>query len=407
MAEDLQQIYGQALEAHEQDDFDRAVELYERILVRFPDADLVLYNQGLALYQLGRFAEAVAVFARAAEIRDDDADTWFNLGLALKQGQQYSEARPAYERALKLAPDDADIIFNLANCCREGGYPEQAVVYYEQLLTIEPEHVSGLNNFAYLCHQLGEYGRAEEFYNRVLNLRPDHPGALHMLAALSGTADTTPANEYIRELFDQYSDTFEQSLLEKLEYRVPELLFDLVDRYDTGSSDYENCVDLGCGTGLAGVIFHPLCNRLTGVDLSEKMVAVAAEKQVYDKLVTADVVEYLVQGNTQYDLFIAADLLTYMADLEPLFQAVSQKSLPGSRFIFSTEHGDDHGWQVRPTGRFAHHPDYVAEAIEKCGGKIVCAEEAKLRREGAAWIAGNIYLASFNPVGVGLRRNGK
>ncbi|NOQ45386.1 MAG: tetratricopeptide repeat protein, partial [Desulfobulbaceae bacterium] len=77
MVEDLQQIYGLALEAHEQKDFDRAVQLYGRILARFPDGDLVLYNQGLALYQLDRFAESAAVFARAAEIRDDDADTWF------------------------------------------------------------------------------------------------------------------------------------------------------------------------------------------------------------------------------------------------------------------------------------------------------------------------------------------
>ena len=396
MAEDLQQIYHQALAAHKQEDYAEAVELYGRILDHHPDADLVLYNQGLALYQLDRFAEAAAVFARAAEIRDDDADTWFNLGLALKQGQQYSEARPAYERALKLAPDDADILFNLANCCREGGYPEQAVVYYDQLVNIEPDHVSGLNNFAYLCHLRGEYGRAEDIYHRLLHLRPDHPGALHMLAALGGTADTTPANEYIRELFDQYSDTFEQSLLGKLEYRVPELLFDLVDRYTTSSSGYGNCVDLGCGTGLAGVLFRPLCKRLTGVDLSEKMVSVAAEKEVYDKLVTADVVEYLVQGNTQYDLFIAADLLTYMADLEPLFQAVSQKSLPESQFIFSTEHGDNSGWQVRPTGRFAHHSDYIAEVVRKCGGEIVCTQEADLRREGESWIRGDIYLAVFN-----------
>lgn len=396
MAEDLQHIYSLALEAHEQEDFDRAVELHGRILARFPDADLVLYNQGLALYQLNRFVEAASVFARAAEIRDDDADTWFNLGLALKQDSRFSEARCAYERALKLAPDDVDIVFNLANCCREGGYQEQAAAYYDQLLHVEPDHISGLNNFAYLCHQRGEYGRAEELYHRLLNLRPDHPGAFHMLAALSGTADSTPANEYIRELFDQYSDTFEQSLVEKLEYRVPELLFDLLDRYDTGTSGYENCVDLGCGTGLAGIIFRPLCNRLTGVDLSEKMVAVAAEKEVYDTLVTADVVQFLLQGNTQYDLIIAADLLTYMADLEPLFQAVSQKNRPGSLFVFSTEHGEDPGWQVRLTGRFAHHPDYVAEAIEKCGGKIVCAEEAKLRREGKSWIRGDIYLVAFN-----------
>ncbi len=397
MVKDLQQIYALALEAHEQGDFDGAVELYDQVLARFPDADLVLYNQGLALYQLDRFAEAATVFGRAAEIRDDDADTWFNLGLALKQDNHFPEACRAYERALEIAPDDADILFNLANCCRQGGLPEQAAAYYRQLLTGEPEHVSGLNNFAYLCHLQGEYGRAEQLYCRLLKLQPDHPGALHMLAALQGTAESTPAKEYIRDLFDQYSDSFEQSLLEKLEYRVPELLFDLLNCHYTGSPGFENCVDLGCGTGLAGMTFRPLCKRLSGVDLSGKMIAAAAEKKVYDTLETGDVVQCLHQGKEQYDLFIAADMVTYMADLEPLFQALSAGSLSGAHFIFSTEHGEGPGWQVRLTGRFAHHPDYIAGVVSNSGGEIVCMQEADLRREGESWIRGDVYLVTFNP----------
>jgi len=394
MAEDLQQIYRLALEAHEQEDYGRAVELYGQVLAQHPDADLVLYNRGLALYQLARFTEAATAFSQAVAIREDDADTWFNLGLALKQDNRFSEARRAYERALGLQPDE-DILFNLANCCRESGNPESAAVYYQQLLDLEPGHVSGLNNFAYLCHLQGEYSRAQELYHRLLNLRPDHPGALHMLASLNGTAEATPANEYVRELFDQYSDSFEQSLLEKLEYRVPELLVDLCTRHERATG-YENSVDLGCGTGLAGVVFRPLCSNLVGVDLSEKMVAVAAEKGVYDILSAGDVVRFLLEDDREYDLFIAADVLTYMADLEPLFEAVAGRSSADSRFVFSTEHGKNSGWQVRPTGRFAHHPEYVAETVSKFGGKIVRAEEAKLRREGDTWIAGDIYLAAFN-----------
>jgi len=391
MAEDFREIYAQAVAAHEGGDYVQATECYEKILARFPDADLILYNQGLALFELGRFAEAAASFAQATEICPDNADIWFNLGLSLKGEQRYTDAGKAYERALELQPDDLDTLFNLANCCREGGEVEQAATYYERLLKLEPEHVSGLNNFAYLRHRQQEYSRAKKLYQRLLTLQPDHPGATHMLAALRGEAVDTPKNDYVRDLFDQYSTDFEQNLLEKLEYRVPELLFALAKRCDSDRSSYANSLDLGCGTGLAGAIFRPICKQLIGVDLSEKMLARAAEKGVYDRLAADDVIQFILEEKGErYDLIMAADLLTYLADLEPLFQAVTQVSSAEMLFIFSIEQG----WQVQPTGRFAHHPNYISDIADRCGWKIVCTEQANLRREGNAWVRGMLFAAA-------------
>jgi len=395
MAEDLQQVYADALERHARQEYGRAVEQYGQVLARFPDADLVLYNQGLALYELGRFAESAAAFSRAAEIRGDDADTWYNLGLALKQDCRYPEAADAYEQALQLQPGGIDILFNLANCCREGGQPGRAAAYYEQLLERDPDHVSGLNNFAYLCHRQGEYRRAEELYQRLINLQPEHPGARHMLAALQGTAETTPSNEYVRDLFDQYSGNFEQSLLEKLEYRAPELLFDCLNRYFPDRSGYASCLDLGCGTGLAGALFRPVCTTLTGVDLSEKMVAIARGKKLYDMLETGDVVRFLQQNDQRHELIVAADVLTYLADLSALFMAVARRMRPAGLFVFSTEHAETPGWQIRPTGRFAHHPDYIRELAENSGAELVCSERDRLRKEGDNWIIGDLYILQY------------
>ncbi|MCW5213919.1 tetratricopeptide repeat protein [Desulfobulbus sp. US5] len=205
--EDIQQIYTQAVAAHESGEVAEAIELYEKILGQFPDADVVLYNQGLALFESERYAEAVAVFSQAAELRQDDADTWYNLGLALKQEQQYSEAMDAYEQALALQPDDPDILFNLANCCRESGDREEAAASYARLLELEPDNVSALNNFAYLCHLRHDNAQAEQLYLRLLALQPEHPGTRHMLAALTGKFTGTPENAYVRDLFDQYSDS--------------------------------------------------------------------------------------------------------------------------------------------------------------------------------------------------------
>ena len=400
MPEDnLQGVYTEALAAHEAGDPGQAVQLYDRILARYPDADLVLYNRGLALYELGRFTEAAAGFSHAAEVRDDEADYWFNLGLALKQDHRHAEAEQAYKQALQLQPNDPDILFNLANCCREGGNPEQAAASYEQLLALDPQHQSALNNFAYLCHCQHDYERAELLYQQLLVLQPEHPGALHMLAAIRGTAEQSPASEYVRDLFDQYSDTFEQSLVEKLEYRVPQLLFDLLDNCEELTADnrkgFTDCLDLGCGTGLAGLLFKPLASRLTGVDLSGNMVALAAEKDIYDRLVTDDVVHFLGNEQQLFDLHIAADLLTYLADLEPVLKAVAARSESGSLFIFSTEHGSKPGWQVRPTGRFAHHPDYIAETAKKHSWQMICTKQADLRREGEDWVRGDLFLFKY------------
>ncbi|WP_339133504.1 MAG: tetratricopeptide repeat protein [Candidatus Electrothrix sp. GW3-4] len=395
--EDIQQIYTQAVSAHESGEVAEAIELYGEILTHFPDADVVLYNQGLALFDLERYAEAAAVFSRAAELREDDADTWYNLGLALKQEQQYPEAMDAYEQALALQPYDRDVLFNLANCCRESGDWEEAAVYYARLLELEPENVSALNNFAYLCHLHHDYGQAEQLYQRLLQLQPDHPGTRHMLAALTGKATGTPENAYVRDLFDQYSESFEQSLVGKLGYRVPELLFDLVLRTqatqgkDSGQV-YTHCLDLGCGTGLAGKLFSSCCQQLSGVDLSEKMIALAADKGIYDRLVADDVVHFLCEDEQQYDLLVAADLFTYLADLEPLLVAAFQRMAPGGLFVFSTEHGEKKDWQVRQTGRFAHHPAYVVEVAQRRGWQLLTSEEADLRREEGAWIRGDLFV---------------
>ncbi len=395
MVEDLQQVYHDAIDAHELGDFSRAVALYDRILDQHPDADLVLYNKGLALYELEEYAAAGAAFRAAAAVRGDDADTWFNLGLALKQQGNFQEARHVYEQALDLQPDNVDIIYNLANCCREAGELEDAASWYGRLLILQPDHLAGINNYAGLCHRSGDYDRARELYRRLLLYRPEHPGAMHMLAALDGTASATPPSEYVRELFDHYSDHFEQSLLDKLEYRVPDLLFDLCSRFSR-NCEFTDCIDLGCGTGLAGGVFRPLCKRLTGVDLSEKMTAVAAEKEVYDRLAAADVIEFLLAEDTCYDLFVAADVLAYMADLAPLFEAVAARSRPGAHFVFSTEHGEESGWQVRATGRFAHHPDFVTRMADRVGGRMIESRGEKLRREGGDWIRGDIYLVEFS-----------
>ncbi len=388
----LQKEYASALDLHEQGQYSKAVDVYKKILASFPDADLVLYNMGLALYELADFTGAAACFLKAAEKNPDDPDYWFNAGLSLKRAGQYQEAVAAYEKAGRLQPDDADVVYNLGSCLQAAGRLPAAVAAYEKALDRTVDHIPALSNLSYCIHRSGDHVRAAELYRRLLDLQPDHVSARYMLDALEGKNTTSPPPGYVAELFDGYSENFDTDLLENLSYRVPDLLADLLAEYIGRGEKNMRVVDLGCGTGLSGAAIFPFARFLVGVDLSAKMVAEADKKGCYDQLVVGDVVDFLNNLNGLVDLLLAADVLTYLGDLRPLFGAVRTSVRPGGLFCFSTEYGEEGKWQLRSTGRYAHHPEYISGLAQNHGWEVLNMQRARLRKELDGWITGTICL---------------
>ncbi|HEB51286.1 MAG TPA: tetratricopeptide repeat protein [Desulfobulbus sp.] len=389
--EELQRIYVQAVALHEQGELDEAARCYSRVVAELPDADVVHYNLGLVHFEQDRHGEAAGAFRRAAELQPHDPDNWYNLGLALKRCGRFAEAEQAYLHALELSPDDPDILYNLGCCHKDGGEAEKAVAVYEELLERDPGYTPALNNLAYLHHLLGHHDRARDLYRRLLAARPGHPAASHMLAALEGRAVAEPPGDYVRDLFDQFSEYFEEKLLEKLGYRVPFLLHELLVELTGDPVRYGRAIDLGCGTGLVGETFRSTCDHLTGIDLSPRMIEVAAGKQVYDRLAVSDLVPYLERSKTPYDLLVAADVLIYLGDLAPLFEAAFRAAGKGAFFVFSTERGES-GWALRPTGRYAHGRDYIAGMAAATGWQVAAERESGLRREGGDWLEGDLWV---------------
>ncbi len=395
-AERLQGLYQDALELHEQREFSEAAACYQKILHHFPDADLVLYNLGLALYEQGQFPEAAAAFLHAAKINPNDPDYWFNAGLSLKQAGRLDEAVPAYEQAAMLQPRDADILYNLGCCLQAAGNVRAATRSYKKALDLVPDHASALGNLAYCLHWSGDHAQATELYRRLLDLQPDHVSARYILDALEGKNTATPPPAYVRSLFDGYSENFDRDLLENLSYRVPTLLAGLLQE-NIGSGKYSmRVLDLGCGTGLAGRAIAPWAAHLIGVDLSENMVVQAEKKGCYDQLVVGDVIDAIYALDEPVDLLLAADVLTYLGDLKPLFLAILGIIGADALFCFSTELGEENGWQLRPTGRYGHHPEYIRRLAEEHGWEEVKMQTARIRKERDVWIIGNLYLLRKN-----------
>jgi predicted TPR repeat methyltransferase len=69
----------------------------------------------------------------------------------------------------------------------------------------------------------------------------------------STTPDAAPA-QHVRRIFDQCAGTFEKTLVNDLEYKTPELLFNLVRPH---LKQDLTVLDLGCGTGLGSQFYRP------------------------------------------------------------------------------------------------------------------------------------------------------
>src|SRR4051794_36790591 len=106
----------------------------------------------------------------------------------------------------------------------------------------------------------GSLDAAAEAWRTTLKLDPDDQAGAGLKLQLIGRAPPSsgPPSAFVEALFDQYAGTFDQSLVEKLGYRVPELLFDAI--MASGRSRFSHAVDLGCGTGLMGEKLRPLCD---------------------------------------------------------------------------------------------------------------------------------------------------
>jgi 2-polyprenyl-6-hydroxyphenyl methylase / 3-demethylubiquinone-9 3-methyltransferase len=100
-----------------------------------------------------------------------------------------------------------------------------------------------------------------------------------------------------------------------------------------------NILDIGCGGGLAS---EPLCRlgaNVTGVDASEKNIAVAtlhAQEQGLDIRYHAASAEHLVTAGQQYDVVLALEIIEHVSDVPAFLEALSALTRPGGMLFITT-----------------------------------------------------------------------
>ena len=266
-----------------------------------------------------------------------------------------------------------------------------------QALEMVPQWVAGWNLLGGYREAAGDIAGAMAAWTRLLQLDVSGLFGAGLKLAAHGVGTSAPAPAYVEALFDDYAARFEESLVTKLGYRVPEAIAVAIGAAmaTRGVERFARAIDLGCGTGLMGERLRPLADRLEGVDLSARMLAEARRKGIYDRLEKADLVTFLGADAQTAGLIVAADVFNYVGALEPALSAASRALMPGGLLGFSLEtHAGEDAVRLGTSLRFQHAAEPTLALCRAVGLEVVSAQAVAIRMDRGVAVDGLIVVAT-------------
>lgn len=266
---------------------------------------------------------------------------------------------------------------------------EAARDLFEQVLELAPGWAPGWRGLGEALAALQRRDEAVAAFRKALALDPtDTGGAGLHLAFLAGENPATAPRAYVTALFDQYAAKFDRHLVQALAYRGPQILDAAISRAAPGRI-FVHALDLGCGAGLFGAAFRGRAKRLTGIDLSPAMIEQARGKGIYDRLIAADLIDFLAaEAAESADLAAAADVFVYIGDLAPVFAAVARVLESGGLFAFTAQSQEHDGYCVGEDMRFSHGEAYLRACAAQAGFATLELAPAVTRKDRGADVPG-------------------
>ncbi len=365
---------------------------------------------GVILIEMEQPGDAVACLAEAVAAEPRRAAYHQRLAEAQERMGDTAAAAATLQAGIRLLPGHIPLRTAAIMLAMRRRDFETAACVAE---TARREGVADACVFGLLGHALSSLGRhdqAFDAYSDALKLAPEDPYVRHLVrsAGMLPEADRAPA-EYLQIVFDGYAERFEQHLI-GLGYRIPGVMraaliehLQLETHSLDGSEPIGPGLDLGCGTGLLGVVLADLPLRpLVGVDISAGMLQQAQAKNIYASLHPVDIESFLGATECKWPVVLAADVFIYFGALDRVFPLVRAAMPPHGLFMFSVEELQDgahagRGWRLGCQGRYAHTEAYVRELVAASGFHLLELRREAIRQEAGAPVPGLLVVLERLP----------
>ncbi len=375
------------------DQFNNAINQFQTVVSLSPTHGKAHFHLANLLAQTNQLTEAQQHYQLAIEQQPTLVNAYANLAAIHVKQHQLTNAQACYQTALELEPNSSSVHFNMGVILAEQNNITDAIEHYQQTITLQPDHLDALQNLAVCYYKQHNTDMAIACYEKALTISPENPALSYLLSAIKqdGKQQTTPI-VYIKKLFDDYANDYDNHLQTLLCYQIPILLTQLIEKTVMSQSPCWDILDLGCGTGLMGSKIKPYAHYLLGIDVAISMLKKAEEKQIYDQLTCTDIKTFIEQCDTMFDLIIAADVFGYIGNLDRLFHRLAQLLKPSGMIAFSIELTEEPCMQLQPTGRFQHNMNYIQQLTQQNQLTIIAKSTETIRLQQGLPVNGALFL---------------
>jgi predicted TPR repeat methyltransferase len=376
---------------HMSNQLDEAVKMWRAALKLEPGSGVCHFNLGLIFMARQDFSAAKESFTKALSAKPHLADAAFNLGRIAYHENDRSVAQKYFERTITIQANHGKAHSTLVQVLTEQGFEAEAIAAGRRGLMamrgnsgdVPKGYADVLMQTANACRRLDKLEDAAAWYREAVEIDPNNSIAKHLLAAAEGTMSQEHAREYAIKSFDTFARSFDDHLLKTLNYRSPETLMADIAELRPRADALSDVLDLGCGTGLMGEVLarHFQVSHLVGIDLSQNMLDVAVDKNLYQELIHGDLVPTMSARSDEFDLIVSADVFIYVGEVSEVFAQVARLLKPRGLFAFTIEISIEKDVELAPTGRYRHNKSYLHQLSAEYGMRLIREADGLIRKD--------------------------
>lgn len=201
----------------ESSDLDRALAVFEELVMQAPEWSQAHFYHGIVLLRLRRLQDALGPLEAATRLDPRSVEAWSQLGVARRHSGDAAGAIKALDHALRrVAADDRS---RAASIWHERGValtvmrePELAVEAFATAVSMAPEERIYLQALGGARQRAGDIAGAKEAMWRAIQVAPEHPRAHRALGLLfyeqGSPGDALPFFERAAELAPEWGNAF-------------------------------------------------------------------------------------------------------------------------------------------------------------------------------------------------------
>ena len=175
----IEDLIEKAVKLRNQEKFEEALELLEELYKNQPTSEIVknslietllFYGGYLNDIYVLEFEKAKNIFDRIIHIDPTNYRAYYNKGIAYFNLNEIEKAKKLYEKALSIKPDYKHCLYNLGLLYESNNDLQEALTYYERALEIDPKFTYALQARSHVRNELDELKKTKNVMNQKQNL---------------------------------------------------------------------------------------------------------------------------------------------------------------------------------------------------------------------------------------------